>query len=148
MIEVITKYSVSSRRWLMTTRTAGWCWRYWLNAGTYRAGTRGKHPSCDTEKSIQERFSVYQVAGQVPETTMISVRPPPPRCGPAQGRIYCPLPSDVYQADRAGYGAGCIARADFEARQRAARTDKPPMWCRAGDRVTVRCGSPTAGDCL
>lgn len=22
---------------------------------------------------------------------------------------------------------------------------KPPMWCRAGDRVTVRCGSPTSG---
>lgn len=47
--------------------------------------------SCDTEKSIRERFSVYRWRGSVPETTMISVRPPPPRCGPAQKTHLLPV---------------------------------------------------------
>ncbi len=60
--------------------------------------------SCDTEKSIRERFSVYRVAGQRAGTTMISVQGHHHRAeGPHRGRIYCPLPSDVYQADKAGY---------------------------------------------
>lgn len=60
--------------------------------------------SCDTEKSIRERFSVYQVAGQRAGNDDDFGEATTSAAGPHRGRIYCPLPSDVYQADRAGYG--------------------------------------------
>ncbi len=101
-------------------------WRYWLNAGTYRAGTRGKHPFLRYgEEYPGSGFLFTRWRGSVPETTMISVRPPPPRCGPAQRTHLFPVTRPMYirQTGQAT-GAGCIARADFEARQRAARTDE------------------------
>ncbi|HBA8472388.1 TPA: baseplate protein [Escherichia coli] len=81
--------------------------------------------SCDTEKSIQERFSVYQVAGQragndddFGEATTTALRA---RTEDAFIARYRPM--YIRQTGQAT-GAGCIARADFEARQRAARTDE------------------------
>ena len=81
--------------------------------------------SCDTEKSIQERFSVYQVAGQragndddFGEVTTTALRA---RTEDAFIARYRPM--YIRQTGQAT-GAGCIARADFEARQRAARTDE------------------------
>ncbi|EPY2517038.1 DNA circularization N-terminal domain-containing protein [Escherichia coli] len=81
--------------------------------------------SCDTEKSIRERFSVYQVAGQragndddFGEATTTALRA---RTEDAFIARYRPM--YIRQTGQAT-GAGCIARADFEARQRAARTDE------------------------
>lgn len=81
--------------------------------------------SCDTEKSIRDRFSTYQVSGQragndndfgAATTTALRARTE----DAAIGR-YRPL--YVQQTGQAT-GASCIARAEFEARQRAARTDE------------------------
>ena len=81
--------------------------------------------SCDPEKSIRERFSVYQVAGQragndddFGEVTTTALRA---RTEDAFIARYRPM--YIRQTGQAT-GAGCIARADFEARQRAARTDE------------------------
>ncbi|MGS3031033.1 baseplate protein, partial [Escherichia coli] len=81
--------------------------------------------SCDTEKSIRGRFSVYQVAGQragndddFGEATTTALRA---RTEDAFIARYRPM--YIRQTGQAT-GAGCIARADFEARQRAARTDE------------------------
>lgn len=81
--------------------------------------------SCDTEKSIRERFSVYQVAGQragndddFGEATTTALRA---RTEDAFIARYRPM--YIRQTGQAT-GAGCIARADFEARKRAARTDE------------------------
>ncbi|MFV4846732.1 phage baseplate assembly protein [Edwardsiella tarda] len=81
--------------------------------------------SCDTEKSIRERFSVYQVAGQragndddfgVATTTALRAR-----TSDASITRYRPM---YVQQTGQSTGATCIARAEFEARQRAARTDE------------------------
>ena len=76
-------------------------------------------------KSIRERFSVYQVAGQragndddFGEATTSALRA---RTEDAFIARYRPM--YIRQTGQAT-GAGCIARADFEARQRAARTDE------------------------
>lgn len=81
--------------------------------------------SCDTEKSIRERFSVYQVAGQragndddFGSATTTALRA---RTEDAMVSRYRPM--SVRQTGQAT-GASCIARAEFEARQRAARTDE------------------------
>lgn len=102
--------------------------------------------SCDTEKSIRERFSVYQVAGQragndddFGEATTTALRaaqrthllPVTVRCiSGRQGRLrgQAVLPVRTLKPDNGRRGRM-----------------KPPMWFRAGDRVTVRCGSPTSG---
>ena len=81
--------------------------------------------SCDTEKSIRDRFSTYQVSGQragndddfgAATTTALRAKTE----DAAIGRY---RPMAVQQTGQAT-GASCIARADFEARQRAARTDE------------------------
>ncbi|WBM69124.1 baseplate protein [Buttiauxella sp. WJP83] len=81
--------------------------------------------SCDTEKSIRDRFSTYQVAGQragndddfgAATTTALRART-------ADASISRYRPMYVQQTGQAT-GASCIARAEFEARQRAARTDE------------------------
>ncbi|RJT26928.1 phage baseplate assembly protein [Buttiauxella izardii] len=81
--------------------------------------------SCDSEKSIRERFSTYQVAGQragndadfgVATTTAL-------RAKTTDASISRYRPMSMQQTGQAT-GASCIARAEFEARQRAARTDE------------------------
>ena len=84
--------------------------------------------------------------GSVPETTMISVRPPPPRCGPAQRTHLLPVTVRCISGRQGRPRGQAVLRVltlkpDNGRRGRM----KPPMWCRAGDRVTVRCGSPTSG---
>ena len=96
--------------------------------GSTRAHTAlvlGKHPFLRYGEEYPERFSVYRVAGQRAETTMFGEATTTALRASHRGRIYCPLPSGMYirQTGQAT-GAGCIARADFEARQRAARTDE------------------------
>lgn len=81
--------------------------------------------SCDTEKSIRERFSTYQISGQragndddfgAATTTALRART-------TDASITRYRPMAVQQTGQAT-GASCIARAEFEARQRAARTDE------------------------
>ena len=81
--------------------------------------------TCDTEKSIRERFSSYQVSGQragndddfgAATTTAL-------RAKTVDASITRYRPMAVQQTGQAT-GASCIARAEFEARQRAARTDE------------------------
>ncbi|ENB6028570.1 baseplate protein [Shigella dysenteriae] len=81
--------------------------------------------SCDTEKSIRERFSTYQVSGQragndddfgAATTTAL-------RAKTTDASIGRYRPMAVQQTGQAT-GASCIARAEFESRQRAARTDE------------------------
>ncbi|KIU31134.1 phage baseplate assembly protein [Atlantibacter hermannii] len=81
--------------------------------------------TCDTEKSIRERFSSYQVSGQragndddfgAATTTAL-------RAKTIDASITRYRPMAVQQTGQAT-GASCIARAEFEARQRAARTDE------------------------
>lgn len=81
--------------------------------------------SCDTEKSIRDRFSTYQVSGQragndndFGAATTTALRSKTADAG--IGR-YRPM---VVQQTGQSTGASCIARAEFEARQRAARTDE------------------------
>lgn len=81
--------------------------------------------SCDTEKSIRERFSTYQVSGQragndndFGAATTTALRAKTTDAGIGRYR-----PMAVQQRGQAT-GASCIARAEFEARQRAARTDE------------------------
>lgn len=81
--------------------------------------------SCDTEKSIRERFSTYQVSGQragndddFGAVTTSALRAKTTDAGISRYR-----PMAVQQTGQAT-GASCIARAEFEARQRAARTDE------------------------
>lgn len=81
--------------------------------------------SCDTEKSIRERFSTYQVSGQrsgndddFGAATTTALRAKTEDAGISRYR-----PMAVQQTGQAT-GASCIARAEFEARQRAARTDE------------------------
>lgn len=80
---------------------------------------------CDTEKSIRDRFSTYQVSGQrsgndddfgAATTTAL-------RAKTADAAISRYRPMAVQQTGQAT-GESCIARAEFEARQRAARTDE------------------------
>lgn len=97
--------------------------------GTTRAHTAlvlGKNViSCDTEKSIRERFSTYQVSGQragndddfgAATTTALRAKTTDASIG-----RYRPM---AVQQTGQSTGASCIARAEFEARQRAARTDE------------------------
>lgn len=81
--------------------------------------------SCDTEKSIRERFSTYQVSGQragndddfgAATTTALRAKTTDASIG-----RYRPM---AVQQTGQSTGASCIARAEFEARQRAARTDE------------------------
>lgn len=81
--------------------------------------------SCDTEKSIRERYSMYQIAGQragndddfgAATTTALRART-------TDAAITRYRPMAVQQTGQST-GASCIARAEFEARQRAARTDE------------------------
>ncbi|MGV3793337.1 phage baseplate assembly protein [Citrobacter portucalensis] len=81
--------------------------------------------ACDTEKSIRDRFSVYQVSGQragndadfgAATTTAL-------RAKAADVSVARYRPMAVQQTGQAT-GTSCIARAEFEARQRAARTDE------------------------
>ncbi|SSW80293.1 Mu-like prophage tail protein gpP [Klebsiella pneumoniae] len=81
--------------------------------------------SCDTEKSIRDRFSTYQISGQragndedFGAATTTALRAKTEDAGIGRYR-----PMAVQQTGQAT-GASCIARADFEARQRAARTDE------------------------
>ena len=103
--------------------------------------------SCDTEKSIRERFSVYQVAGQrAGNDDDFGEATPPPRCGPAQRTHLLPVTVRCISG-RQGRPRGQAVlpvRTLKPGNGRRGRM-KPPMWCRAGDRVTVRCGSPTSG---
>lgn len=84
--------------------------------------------------------------GSVPETTMISVRPPPPRCGPAQRTHLLPVTVRCISGRQGRLRGQAVlpVRTLKPGNGRRGRM-KPPMWCRAGDRVTVRCGSPTSG---
>ena len=91
-------------------------------------------------------FQFTRWRGSVPETTMISVRPPPPRCGPAQRMHLLPVTVRCISGRQGRLRGQAVLRVltlkpDNGRRGRM----KPPMWCRAGDRVTVRCGSPTSG---
>ncbi len=97
--------------------------------GTSRASTAlvlGQNIiSCDTEKSIRERFSTYQVAGQragndqdFGAATTSALRARTIDAGIERYR-----PVFIRQTGQAT-GASCIARAEFEARQRAARTNE------------------------
>lgn len=102
--------------------------------------------SCDTEKRSGSGFQFTRWRGSVPETTMISVRPPPPRCGPAQRMHLLPVTVRCISGRQGRLRGQAVLRVltlkpDNGRRGRM----KPPMWCRAGDRVTVRCGSPTSG---
>lgn len=81
--------------------------------------------SCDTEKSIRDRFSTYQVSGQragndedfgAATTTAL-------RSKTSDASIGRYRPMAIQQTGQAT-GESCIARAEFEARQRAARTDE------------------------
>ncbi|WP_334473727.1 phage baseplate assembly protein [Arsenophonus sp. PmNCSU2021_1] len=81
--------------------------------------------TCDTEQSIRERFSEYQVAGQrsgddddFGEATLTALRA---RARDSEITRY--RPQHLQQSGNAT-GASCKARSDFEARQRAARTEE------------------------
>lgn len=99
------------------------------SVGSTRASTAlvlGKNIiSCSTEKSIAERFSVYQVAGQragndddFGAATTSALRARTVDAGITRYR-----PTSIQQTGQST-GASCIARAEFEERQRAARTDE------------------------
>ncbi|CAM8128838.1 baseplate protein [Escherichia coli] len=79
--------------------------------------------SCDTERSIRERFSEYQVSGQRPgndddfgEATIAAIRQTIQDSGVTR---YRPL---LIQQSGTATTATCKARCEFEARQRAALT--------------------------
>ncbi|WP_436232496.1 phage baseplate assembly protein, partial [Escherichia coli] len=79
--------------------------------------------SCDTERSIRERFSEYQVSGQRPgndddfgEATIAAIRQTIQDNGVTR---YRPL---LIQQSGTATTATCKARCEFEARQRAALT--------------------------
>ena len=81
--------------------------------------------SCDTEKSIRDRFSSYQVSGQrrgddddFGEATTTALRAQTQDAGIARYR-----PMLIRQTGNATT-ATCTARSEFEMRQRAARTDE------------------------
>lgn len=81
--------------------------------------------TCDTEQSIRERFSEYQVAGQragddidFGEATLTALRA---RAKDSQITRY--RPQHIQQSGNTT-GASCKARSEFEARQRAARTEE------------------------
>lgn len=81
--------------------------------------------TCDTEQSIRERFSEYQVAGQrsgddddFGEATLTALRA---RARDSQITRY--RPQHIQQSGNAT-GASCRARSQFEAQQRAARTEE------------------------
>lgn len=81
--------------------------------------------TCDTEKSIRDRFSEYQVSGQragsdsdFGEATISAIR-----AKSADTAITRYRPSTIQQTGNATT-ATCGARCEFEARQRAARTDE------------------------
>lgn len=102
--------------------------------------------SCDTEKSIRERFSVYQVAGQragndddFGEATTTALRA---RTEDAFIARYRPM--YIRQTGQAT-GQAVLRVLTLKPDNGRRGRMKPPMWCRAGDRVTVRCGSPTSG---
>lgn len=81
--------------------------------------------TCDTEQSIRERFSEYQVAGQrsgddddFGEATLTAIRA---RARDSQITRY--RLQHIQQSGNAT-GASCRARSEFEAKQRAARTEE------------------------
>lgn len=81
--------------------------------------------SCDTERSVRERFSSYLVSGQRPgtdddfgEATIAAIRQTADDSGVSRYR-----PHTIQQSGTATTG-GCKSRCDFEARQRAARTNE------------------------
>lgn len=81
--------------------------------------------SCDTEKSIRDRFSSYQVSGQrkgndddFGEATTTAIRAKTIDAGVARYR-----PMIIRQTGNAT-AATCGSRGEFEMRQRAARTDE------------------------
>ncbi len=81
--------------------------------------------SCDTEKSIRDRFSSYQVSGQrtgnnddFGEATTTAIRAQTVDAGVARYR-----PMIIRQTGNATT-ATCGSRSEFEMRQRAARTDE------------------------
>ncbi|STG44812.1 putative phage tail protein [Escherichia coli] len=82
--------------------------------------------SCDTEKSIRERFFWFtRWRGSVPETTMISVRPPQLRCGPAQRTHLLPVTVRCISGRQGRPRGQAVLRVlTLKARQRAARTDE------------------------
>lgn len=102
--------------------------------------------SCDTEKSIRERFSVYQVAGQragndddFGEATTTALRP-------AQKTHLLPVTVRCISGRQGRLRGQAVLRVlTLKPGNGRRGRMKPPMWCRAGDRVTVRCGSPTSG---
>lgn len=82
--------------------------------------------TCDTEQSIRERFSEYQVAGQhagddndFSETTLLIAL----RARARDSQITRYRPQYIQQSGNAT-GASCRARSEFEAKQRAARTEE------------------------
>lgn len=81
--------------------------------------------TCDTEKSIRDRFSVYQVAGQRAgnDEDFGAATTSALRAKTADVSISRYRPMSVQQTGQAT-SASCIARAEFEARQRSARTDE------------------------
>ncbi len=81
--------------------------------------------TCDTEQSIRERFSEYQVAGQrsgddddFGESTLTALR-----ARAKDSKITPYRPQHIQQSGNAT-GASCRARSQFEAQQRAARTEE------------------------
>lgn len=96
-------------------------------AGTHKAATAlvlGENIlSCDTERSVRERFSTYLVTGQRPgtdndfgEATIAAIRHSDTDPDVTRYRPYTLQQSGTATADT------CKARCQFEARQRAART--------------------------
>lgn len=79
--------------------------------------------SCDTERSVRERFSSYQVTGQRPgtdddfgEATIAAIRQSTTDSGVTRYRPHTMQQSGTATTD------SCKARCEFEARQRAAKT--------------------------
>ena len=79
--------------------------------------------SCDTERSVKDRFSSYLVSGQRPgndddfgEATISAIRQSSADSGVTRYRPY------TIQQSGTATTASCKARCEFEARQRAAKT--------------------------
>jgi prophage tail gpP-like protein len=97
--------------------------------------------SCDTERSVRDRFSSYLVTGQRPgtdddfgEATIAAIRQSTTDTGVTRYR-----PHTVQQSGTATTDS-CKARCEFEARQRAAKTRETTTRFRAGGRATANCG--------
>ncbi|STH72707.1 putative phage tail protein [Escherichia coli] len=97
--------------------------------------------SCDTERSIRERFSEYQVSGQRPgndddfgEATIAAIRQTIQDSGVTR---YRPL---LIQQSGTATTATCKARCEFEARQRLRLPVRQHIRFRAGGRAVARYG--------